>query len=245
MRADLDRRARVPARPRHRPRGSRAAAPARALAVALALAAATAACRRAAPPAPPTAEGLAAYVADLAARAAGDPAAAARELAGWPLDAALWQRTVVAPYRARFADVNPAPRLAALAAALAAAPAGPVTARRHYAGDAHLTPGQAWLRWALPPLYPSYVAELAGRPLDTVLLHDGARWRALVGADDLIDRAARALDPACAELLRGAAASPACAKVGWMIADAALGTDRERFARACRIAATLCGKGSS
>jgi hypothetical protein len=193
------------------------------------------------PPPQPTAEELAAYLGGLAAR---DPADIAEELAGWPLDRELWRRTLVEPYRELFEACRPDDRLRALKAGLRR---GAVAARRHYAGDRRLTPGQAWLRWALPPLYPSFVAEIDGQPLDTVFLHDGARWRALVGLDDLIAARVRARDPACAEHLDGAVASTGCATAAWAIADAALRTGPtapDRVARACRIAATLCGKRS-
>ncbi len=210
---------------------------------------ALAACSRApAPPLPGTADDLAAYISRLAA---GAPDAAARELARWPLDRALWQRTVVEPYRARWDELAPAPRLRALAAQLRP---GAVTARRHYADDPHLTPGQLWQRWALPPLYPSFVVELGGRPLDTVFLHDGARWRALAGLDDLIDARVRALDPGCAAHLAAVTASPDCASAAWAVADAALRsptpagpagtTHPDQFARTCHMAAILCGKRS-
>jgi hypothetical protein len=206
--------------------------------VALAAVTASGACGRAPAPAQATAEDLAAYVAGLAAR---DPEAVARELAGWPLDRGLWQRTVVDPYRDRWEQLAPDGRLRALAGALRP---GAVTARRHYARDPRLTPRQLWQRWALPPLYPSFVVELDGRPLDTVFLHDGVRWRALVGLDELIEGAVRSLDPGCVAHLAGAVASGDCASAGWAVADAALRTDRARLARSCHIAATLCGKRS-
>ena len=225
-----------------------------ALAACTALALALAACRRApAGPPPGSADDLAAYLGRLAA---GDPAVAARELAGWPLDRALWQRTVVEPYRARWDELAPAARLRALAGQLRP---GAVTVRRHYADDPRLTPGQLWQRWALPPLYPSFVAELDGRPLDTVFLHDGARWRSLAGLDDLIFARVHALDPGCAAYLPAVTASASCASGAWAVADAALrapsptlppaapaatATGRDRFDRTCHIAANLCGKRS-
>jgi hypothetical protein len=221
--------------------------------IALALAAgAVAACGRAPAPAPPpgTADELAAYIASLASLAAGAPEAAAGELARWPLDRALWQRTLVEPYRARWDELSPGGRLRALGGELRR---GAVTARRHYAGDPRLTPGQLWQRWALPPLYPSFVVEIDGRPLDTVFLHDGARWRALAGLDDLIWARVRALDPGCAAHLAGVIASADCASAGWAIADAALRTagaerseakDLDRFMRSCSLAMNLCGKRS-
>jgi len=234
-------------------------------ALALALALALAACRRApAGPPPGSADDLAAYLGRLAA----DPEAAARELPRWPLDRALWQRTVVEPYRARWEELAPAARLRALAGQLRP---GAVTVRRHYADDPRLTPGQLWQRWALPPLYPSFVAELDGRPLDAVFLHDGARWRTLAGLDDLIYARVHALDPSCAAFLLAVTASHDCASGAWAVADAALRAppptpppipsptpptpeplppaapapaDRDRFGRTCHIAANLCGKRS-
>jgi hypothetical protein len=175
-----------------------------------------------------------------------DPAALAAELDRWPLDRARWTATLVEPYRALFDDNRPAPRLAALRAQLAApsSPAAKLTARAHFAGDARLTPGQAQLRWALPPLYPSFVVELDGIPLDTVFLHDGTRWRALAGLDELLAARVRALDESCATYLAHIGESHDCANAGWAIADAALRRNSERFTRACRIADNLCGKRS-
>jgi hypothetical protein len=220
--------------------GATAAAAVLAAAAALAAAAvALAACGRPPPPPPATADDLAAYLAGLAA---GDPAAAAREVAGWPLDRALWERTLVEPYRGLWAEIAPQARLRALAAQLRQLRPGAVTARRHYAGDPRLTPGQLWQRWALPPLYPSFVAELDGRPLDAVFLHDGARWRALAGLDEQILARVRALDPACAAHLAAVAQSTDCASACWEAAEAALRSQRDRFARGCHLAATLCGK---
>jgi hypothetical protein len=207
-----------------------------ALAAAALAAAALAACDRPPPPPPATADDLAAYLAGLAA---GDPAAAARELAGWPLDRALWERALVEPYRSLWAEIAPEARLRALAGQLRP---GAVTARRHYAGDPRLTPGQLWQRWALPPLYPSFVAELDGRPLDAVFLHDGARWRALAGLDEQILARVRALDPACAAHLAAVVGSIDCASACWEVAEAALRNQRDRFARSCHLAANLCGK---
>ncbi len=212
------------------------------LAVRAALAAlATAACGRApAPaPAPGTADDLAAYIAGLAA---GDPAVTARELAQWPLDRARWERTLVEPYRALWGEVAPGGRLRALGGELRR---GAVAARRHYADDPRLTPGQLWQRWALPPLYPSFVVEIDGRPLDAVFLHDGVRWRALAGLDELILARVRALDPGCASHLAGVIGAAGCASAAWAVANAALRThDRDQLARTCRIAESLCGKRS-
>jgi hypothetical protein len=204
---------------------------------ALAAAAALAGCDRApAAPPPGTADDLAAYIARLAAAG---PDAAARELARWPLDRALWERTLVEPYRALWPEVAPEGRLRALGGELRP---GAVTARRHYADDPRLTPGQLWQRWALPPLYPSFVVEIDGRPLDTVFLHDGVRWRALAGLEERIAAAVRALEPGCASHLAGVVRSTGCASAAWAVADAALRKDRHQLARTCRIAESLCGK---
>ncbi len=205
---------------------------------ALSVLAAAAACGRSPAPAPATADGLAAYIAHLAA---GDPADAARELARWPLDRALWRRTLVEPYRDLWDELSPGGRLRALGGELRP---GAVTARRHYAGDPRLTPGQLWQRWALPPLYPSFVVEIDGRPLDTVFLHDGVRWRALAGLDERIRARVDALEPGCAAHLAGVVRSAGCASTGWAVADAALRKDRDQLVRACRLAANHCGKRS-
>ena len=203
---------------------------------------AVAACSNA-PPTPPAGspEALVVYLRGVASA---DEATRQREAASWQLPAALWERTVVAPYRPLHADYQRAftAEVPALVARLA--PGGTVTARRHYAGDPRLTLSQGRDRWALPPLYPSLVAEASGVPIEAVFIPDGDRWRALVGLDTAMRARVAALDPGCAANLARAGSTGPCTDVGAAIAFAALRTNREELAHVCRLAETLCGKGS-
>ncbi|HEU4732509.1 MAG TPA: hypothetical protein VFT22_31660 [Kofleriaceae bacterium] len=119
-----------------------------------------------------------------------------------------------------------------------------VTARRHFAGDPRLTPAQSRDRWALPVLYPSLVAEAGGAPIEAVFVPDGDRWSALIGLDTIVRARVAALAPACAADLALAGPTGRCAEVGAAIVMAALRTDRDQLAHVCRLADTLCGKGS-
>ncbi len=192
-------------------------------------------------PQPGSAEDLAAYLGTVAGA---DEATRTREVGDWVLDEATWQSTVVPTYRPLWAAYTRAfaPVRPALIARLARA--GSITARRHFAGDPRLTPSQGRLRWAVPTLYPSMVAELDGAPIDTVFVYDGARWHVLAGLDDVVLDRARALDPTCAARLALAGPRGKCTEVGWAIADAALRDDREGFTRTCALASMLCGNGS-
>jgi hypothetical protein len=189
------------------------------------------------------------------ARAPNDPDALADELRalagaseatrraavdGWRLDERAWRQTVVPTYHALYPEY--ARGFAAAAAPLVAqlATPGAIAARRHFAGDPRLTRAQARLRWAVPTLYPSAVAELAGAPIDAVFVHDGAGWRALVGVDAIVLARVRARDAACGDALARAGPPGRCTDVGWVVADAALRDDAAGFARACRLAAMHC-----
>jgi hypothetical protein len=192
-------------------------------------------------PVPGTPEDLAGYLRTVVGA---DPTTRAHEVASWLLDEASWRRIVVEPWRtlwpayARGFDTASTALLARLATT------GEVTARRHYAGDPRLTPAQAHLRWIVPVQYPSAVAEVGGTPIDTVFVFDGARWRALAGVDDLLLAHIRERDPECAQLVARAGSTGRCTEVGWFVADAAWGEDVSRFARACRLARSLCGNAS-
>ena len=194
-------------------------------------------------PPPRSPEALVAYLQTLSGAGA-DEATRQREVAGWRLDASLWEHTVVELYRPLHADYERA--FAAEAPALVArlAGGGPVTARRHYAGDPRLTRSQTRDRWALPTLYPSLVAEAGGSPIDAVFVPDGDRWRALIGLDTIVQARVAALDPACAASLALAGPTGRCTDVGAAIVIAALRTDRDQLAHVCRLAETLCGKRS-
>jgi hypothetical protein len=192
---------------------------------------------------PGSPESLVAYLQTVVGPGA-DDATRQREVADWRLDPSLWDRTVVALYRPLYADYERA--FAAEAPALAArlARGGAVTARRHYAGDPRLTRSQSRDRWALPPLYPSLVAEAGGAPIEAVFVPDGGHWRALIGLDTVVRARVAALDPGCAANLALAGPTGRCTDVGAAIASAALRTDRDQLAHVCRLAETLCGKGS-
>jgi len=204
-----------------------------------------AACHDAPRPPAGSPEALVAYLQGVAGA---DEVTREREIAGWQLDEALWDHTVVALYRPLHAEYQRAftDQVPALVARLAHG--GPITARRHYAGDPRLTLPQGRDRWALPALFPSLVAEAGGAPIDAVFVPDGERWCALVGLDAVVRARVAALDPGCAALLARAGAAGRCTDVGAAIADAALrtgpGADRDRLAHVCRLAETLCGKGS-
>jgi hypothetical protein len=80
--------------------------------------------------------------------------------------------------------------------------------------------------------------------LDVVFVWDGAAWRALAGADDMIVAAVRAQRPGCLPALVAAGPAGRCTSIAWMIADAAMRAQPERLARACAIAAANgCGAG--
>lgn len=181
---------------------------------------------------------LAAYLSTIAGA---DEATRTREVSSWIVDDATWSRDLVEPYRALHADYVKQfdAQIPAMVARLAAP--GRVTARRHFAGDKRLTPAQVRLRWTVPVQFPSAVAELDGKPIETVFLFDGGHWRALLGLDELVMKRVRALDPACADKLAFAGPPGRCTEVGWLVADAALRAQPERFAHACRLATTLCG----
>jgi hypothetical protein len=196
------------------------------------------ACHDVAGPVPGTPEHLAAYVRTVAGA---DVATRQREVASWIVDAATWNKDVVEPYRGLYADYvrefdAQTPTFVARLAPLSA-----VTARRHFAGDPRLTPAQARMRWAVPVQFPSAVAELGGTPIDTVFLFDGGHWRALIGLDDVMLERVRTLDPQCEAKLERAGPSGRCTEIGWLVADAALRHQQERFAHACQLATTLCG----
>ena len=194
----------------------------------------------AAPPAPPAGspEALAAYLRGVAGT---DPQTRQRAVTGWILDEPAFDRIIVTPYQQLWKDYAAQfdAKLPALVTRLAAH--GTITTRRHYAGDPRLTNAQVRMRWALPVQYPSVVAELDGAPIDTVFVWDGSGWRVLVGLDDLLIQRVRALDAHCADLLLKSGPPNNCTEVGWFVADSALKQDQASFARACKLAANVCG----
>jgi len=209
----------------------------------------TAACGSPAPPPRPgSPEALAAYLATVVGA---DATTRQREVASWLAPPALWDVTLVEPYRPLYAEYQRAfaAELPALVDRLAHP--GPVTARRHFAGDPRLTPAEARDRWALPVLFPSLVAEAGGAPIDAVFVSEGPAWRALVGLDQVVLARVAALDPGCAAHLALAGPLGHCTDVGAAIVGAAQTGPALRTAPAddplahvCRLAETLCGKGS-
>ncbi|HEY0193888.1 MAG TPA: hypothetical protein VGC42_22380, partial [Kofleriaceae bacterium] len=123
---------------------------------------------------------------------------------------------------------------------------GPITARAHYAGDPRLTAAEARIRWTLPVLAPSLVAEAGGAPIDAVFVADGGQWRALIGLDRALRARIAAHDPACAAAITASPPSGRCGEAGAAVADAALritGAGRSpELDHTCRLAAQLCGK---
>ena len=168
-----------------------------------------------------------------------DADARRREVASWKLDEPTFRRSVLPTYAPLYDDYAHA--FDAAAPALAdALHAGAITARGHYAGDRKLTPNEARLRWALPVEYPTVVAELDGKPIDTVFVPFGRRWGALIGLDDVVRARVGRRDPTCAARIDRAGVPGPCNDIGWQIVDGALRDDAEAFAHACRIAETLC-----
>lgn len=181
---------------------------------------------------------LAAYLRTVAGA---DTATRRREVAGWIVDETTWSRDIVEPFRSLYGEYVAAfdAQIAGTVARLASL--GPITARRHFAGDPRALPAQIRTRWAVPVQFPSVVAELDGQPIDAVFIHDGTKWRALLGLDRLVINHVAALDPACARMLVLAGPPGRCTEVAWLVADAALRAQPERFAHACKLATTLCG----
>ncbi len=205
--------------------------------VVVAVALALAACRDTSTPA----DRLTLYLTQLQRM---DRAERRAEVLGWKLDRAAWDALVVPPF-SRLYDAYARgfdDRVELLTDDLST---GAITTRPHFAGDAQQTIHQAWLRWALPTLYPSLVVQVGGAPLDTVFVDDHGHWRSLAGLDTAIEDAVREADTThtCARWLVHVARTKPCADVDWAIADAALRTDSVAFARACGLAATMCGPG--
>ncbi len=199
-----------------------------------------AACRES----PPQTATLAGYLGSLTIA---DEEARADAVASWQLDRATWERTVVPTYAGLYDEYARAFAVAApaLVAQLAHGKRRVmIMTRPHFAGDPRLTLGQARARWALPVLYPSEVADLDSITLDAVFVRDGNRWRAITGIDSVLRAKVAALDPACAAHL-DVLPSPTtklCSDVGWVIANAALRSERARFDHACSLASNLCAR---
>jgi len=183
-------------------------------------------------------EALAGYLRGMAGT---DQPTRQRAVTGWILDEPAFDRIIVTPYQQLWKDyaAHFDAKLPPLVAQLASH--GAITTRRHYAGDPRLTNAQVRVRWALPVQYPSVVAELDGSPIDTVFVWDGSGWRVLAGLDDLLIERVRALDAHCANLLVKSGPPNNCTEVGWFVADSALKQDQASFARACKLAASVCG----
>ncbi|MFT3696870.1 MAG: hypothetical protein QM831_27255 [Kofleriaceae bacterium] len=183
-------------------------------------------------------EDLAVYLRTLAGA---DEATRKHEVATWIMGDAAWGRDIVDPYRGLYAEYRKQFDSAAAPIIDQLRVPGEITARRHFAGDRRLLNSQARLRWSVPVQFPSAVAELAGKPIDAVFIHDGTKWRALLGLDGILMAHVEAMNADCAKLLANAGPSGKCTEVGWLVADTALRGDQERFAHACALATTLCG----
>ncbi len=182
----------------------------------------------------------AALARDVAAIAgASQPDAAARAvLAGWQVPAEAWPALVTPPFRPHHAAYAAAFVAAAPAAtgelrALAAGAAtSAVEVRWQYADDPALTPAQARLRVALPVGRPGAIVTLAGRPLAPVFVHDGRRWRALLGLEQVIALRLAARAPACVAPYVAAAREP-CLAMSAPVIHAVLADDDRELERAC------------
>ena len=159
------------------------------------------------------------------------------------LDEAAWREIVVEPYRDLHAEYARA--FDAAAPDLRAQLAGPgaLAMRPHFAGDPALTPDQARARWALPVMFDSRVATKHGAPVDAVFVRSAGTWHAIVGLDGIVRAHVATFDPACADLV-GRSEPASCRDIGWELAEAALRNQRERFARVCTLAQSLCDKRS-
>lgn len=205
-------------------------------------------------------ERLAAYLHAVAAR---DPAARREIVDGWRLDRAAWDRAVSPLYRSLYDDYVAAFAVEAPAIAAQLRDA-PVTARKHFAGDPRLTGGEARVRWALPVLAPTLVAELGGAPIDAVfvdepgyagrgsaaewqrgVVDDRGQWRALIGLDRALRARIAAYRPDCAERITHAGPTGRCMEAGAAVADAALritgSHSSPELDHVCRLAEALCG----
>ncbi len=194
---------------------------------------------------PPDLAGLgAALDRDLATLAGADDrrAAATALIDSWRVPAAVWPTLVTERFRPNYpayADAFAAAR-PALAEALASIH-GPVDVRWQYADDPLLAPDQARLRIALPVGRPGAIVTVAGRPLSPDFVHDGRRWRALTGLDQVIVRRLAARMPACVAPYQ-AAARPPCLAMSAPVIDAALADDAAELERACtRLRVNGCG----
>ena len=166
--------------------------------------------------------------------------ARATEIASWRLSRDEFEKLVVAPYRSLWFQY--ATHFDELAPSLAARldHGGTFTARKHVAGDAALTPSQGRLRWTVPVQYPSMVVEEGGAPVDTVFVRIGSHWRSLSGIDEELLARARELDRTCGDRLATAGPPTKCTEIAWVVADAALRGQTDRFAHACQLASSAC-----
>jgi hypothetical protein len=141
------------------------------------------------------------------------------------LDRATFDSIVVEPFRSLYDDYakQPLPMLS-----------GPIVVRKQFAGDPALSPSQVRLRWALPVMYPAYVAQGA------VFVEVRGDWKTLTGLDEAMLVRVRALDATCAARLDLTGPPGTCTDAGWAIADAALRGGGDRFVRACKLAAPHC-----
>ncbi len=164
------------------------------------------------------------------------------EIGTWLMDRATWNRIVVPPFTALYDDHHREFEQARVKLVRVKA-TGPRETRRHFAGDAALTLGQARARWLLPPLFPSQVAVTNNEPIDVVFVPDGDRWYVLTGIDRILRAQVDRLDPACGALI-DEGDSKVCRDAAFAVATAALRTDPTRFQHACAIAKTACAKSS-
>lgn len=168
---------------------------------------------------------------------AGDPRATAAAIVDeWELREPAWSRLVTAafrPHHAAYEAAFEAAREQAIDELIARRPPPPeVAARVHYADDPALAPDQARLRVALPVGRPGAIVTVGGHPLAPIFVHDGRRWRALLGLDRVVTDRIAAGDEACVAPYRAAQREP-CLAMSAPIITAALTGDASGLERAC------------
>ena len=227
--------------------------PGRAAVAALGACACACACTRApSPEARPGPDGLAAALQatlDTIAAAPDRDRAARDAVAAWRVPQSSWRAQVTDAYREHWRDYAAAfdadaPAIAAQLARAAARSPRTIRAQWQYADDPSLTDAQVRVRWVMPTGQPGVVAWIADQRVDTVFVWDSSEWRALIGADDVIVGAVRALEPDCVPAILAAGPPGHCSSIGWLIADAALRGQRDRLRRGCALAAAnQCARG--
>lgn len=86
----------------------------------------------------------------------------------------------------------------------------------------------------VPLLYPSLVDDTH------TFVKTSTGWHALDALDDAMLARLHALDPTCAGYVERATPAGPCIQIAWVVADAGLRNETERFQRACALARVQC-----